>query len=113
VPILGLVFGYFLRTCVSPGSGNMVAAGFAMASVLISQMTNIVGGYVTGLLAPKHKLIHAVILGLLGLAVGIWVAIADWNQAPIWYHLVEIGLIFPVTVTGGWLASRRSNSGQA
>jgi len=64
-------------------------------------------GYLTAFIAGENKR-STMILGVLLLLVGIAVEAAAWNYIPVWYHIVFLLLLVPVTVAGGRLRSRLS-----
>jgi hypothetical protein len=108
IPIFGLIAGHVMLIYAPPVvlSSGVIFGGYAAISICCSQMSNIVAGFATGLLAPSRRLLHATILAVLSTAIGIWVASMDWHHAPPWYHITEIALVLPVTVAGGWIAER-------
>jgi TRAP-type C4-dicarboxylate transport system permease small subunit len=54
------------------------------------------------LIAKEDKLTN-LILGILLLAFGILVQVVAWNYMPIWYHLIFLALLIPMTMIGGKL----------
>ncbi len=42
-------------------------------------------------------------LGILLLAFGIFVQVMAWNYLPVWYHIVFLALLLPMTILGGRL----------
>lgn len=59
------------------------------------------GCYLTARVAPNRPMLHALVLGLLGLvlqAAGTW---AMWDTAPAWYHLASLSLVLPFAWLGG------------
>jgi len=69
----------------------------------------IAGGYLTAYLASSRPVLHAVILGLIGLVMSTVLAIAiiplDWG--PAWYPIGLAISSLPSVWLGGWLASKR------
>lgn len=61
------------------------------------------GCYLAARLAPKRPMLHALILGALGLVFNIGGTIAMWNTAPAWYHIVAPVLVMPYAWMGGRL----------
>lgn len=57
-------------------------------------------GYLTALIAGENRR-STLILGVLLVATGIYFQAMAWNYLPIWYHLVFLLLLIPVTVAGG------------
>lgn len=67
----------------------------------------ILGCCLTSRLAPSHALRHALVLGLLGLAVNVAGSIAMWNTAPVWYHAAAVATTLPWAWIGGKLGVRQ------
>jgi hypothetical protein len=65
------------------------------------------GCWVTARLAPARPMRHALILGALGLAFNVAGSIAMWHTAPVWYHVVGLGLTLPAAWLGGWIRERQ------
>src|SRR5258708_5353265 len=67
----------------------------------------IVGGYITARLAPNRPIGHALVLGLVGLALSIAGAASTWNQGPEfgprWYPLALVAMALPCAWLGGRL----------
>lgn len=68
----------------------------------------IAGGYITAKLAPSRPVLHAVILGGIGLVMSTAAAVVtiplDW--APAWYPILLAISSLPSVWFGGWLAAR-------
>lgn len=73
---------------------------------------NVLGGYVTAMIAPRNPVKHAVILGSIGLFFGIAGAIATLplNLGPAWYPIGIAVTALPFCWLGGFLYSRKSGS---
>jgi peptidoglycan/LPS O-acetylase OafA/YrhL len=71
----------------------------------------IVGGYITARLAPNRPLLHALLLGFVGLALSIAGAASTWNQGPEfgpkWYPLAVVAMAVPCAWLGGRLRSKQ------
>lgn len=78
----------------------------AAINVVRSFLTSIIAGYMTALVAGEFKR-STMILGVILLIVGVAVEYLFWNIAPLWYHIVFILFLIPMTILGGRL--RRSN----
>jgi multisubunit Na+/H+ antiporter MnhB subunit len=69
----------------------------------------IAGGYITARLAPNRPLLHALVLGVVGLALSIAGAAGTWNRGPEfgskWYPLAVIAMALPCSWLGGRLVS--------
>lgn len=62
-------------------------------------------GYLTAMIAGE-KSWSTVILGVLLLLFGIGVQAMAWNYVPVWYHIIFLLLLLPLTVAGGRLGTR-------
>ena len=62
-----------------------------------------VGCYLTARLAPSHPMRHALILGVLGLAVSLAGMSTMWDAAPVWYNVINLVLVMPYAWLGGRL----------
>ncbi len=71
-----------------------------------SFLTSIIAGYMAALVAGEYKK-STMILGVILVAVGIAVEFLMWNIAPVWYHVLFVLFLLPMTILGGRL--RRSN----
>jgi len=69
-------------------------------SIIIS----ILAGFFAAFVANENKW-STLILGVLLLAFGTMVEILAWNYLPIWYHVVFLLLLIPMTIVGGKLKS--------
>jgi hypothetical protein len=71
-------------------------------TLIRSVICSIIAGFVAALVA-KENTKSTLILGILLLAVGIFVQWIYWNIAPLWYHFLFLFLLIPVTIMGGKL----------
>ncbi len=67
----------------------------------------ITGCYVTARLAPSRPMMHALILGALGLVMNIVATISLWGTAPAWYHILNLLLVMPYAWIGGRIRERQ------
>lgn len=67
-------------------------------SVIIS----LISGYLAALVAAENRR-APLILGILLLLFGIMVQAYAWKYIPVWYHLLFLVLLIPVTMIGGRL----------
>ncbi len=63
----------------------------------------VAGCYLTARLAPRRPMLHALVLGVLGLIFNVAGTIAMWETAPVWFHGVSLLLVMPAAWLGGWL----------
>lgn len=77
-------------------------AGIAMVDLVRSFVVSIVSGYLAAVIAGENKR-SALILGVLIFVVGVAVQAMIWNYIPIWYHLLFLALLIPMTFIGAKL----------
>ena len=71
----------------------------------------VLGGYVTASLAPRHKMKHVVILGIIGMLVGSLGATLMSTYGPSWYSWGIVVLALPSVYVGAVLyQSKLQNS---
>ena len=67
----------------------------------------VAGAYIAARLAPQRPMMHALVLGVLGLAATIAGAAVTWNKGPAfgphWYPLALVALAMPQSWAGGKL----------
>lgn len=71
--------------------------GMLALSVICSLVSGAAAGRISGRTHPVM-----ILAGLL-LLVGIGVEASAWNLLPVWYHVLFLGLLIPVTVIAGRL----------
>lgn len=81
-------------------------ATIEIINLVRSFITSILSGYMAALVAGEYRR-STLALGILLLIVGIAVEALVWNLAPVWYHLIFIVALIPMTILGGKL--RRSS----
>ena len=120
--ILAVAAGFALWTVLWLGSNGLTAAaapdafnpdgstdavGLLLLFLVLSVVFSVVSGYVTALVARRKEAQHALYLGLLLLAVGLFVQVQVWDLMPLWYHLLFLVLLVPAALVGGRLRARR------
>lgn len=70
----------------------------------------IVGCYLTARLAPSRPMLHAIVVGFLGLIFTAAGTILMWSMAPAWYNITSLALVMPYAWVGGRLAERAQGS---
>ena len=70
--------------------------------LVLSILFSIMSGFLAAVIAKGNR--NAPIgLGILLLAVGIFFQAMVWNYMPIWFHVVFLALLIPMTILGGRL----------
>jgi hypothetical protein len=74
----------------------------------------VVGGYVTARLAPNRPMQHALLNGLIGVALSTLGAVLTWNRAlgPHWYPLALIVTAMPTAWLGAKFHTMQLRAGQ-
>lgn len=72
--------------------------------IIRSIVVSIMSGFLAAIIAGENRR-STLILGVLLLLFGIFVEVMAWNYLPLWYHLVFLALLIPMTVLGGRLKS--------
>ena len=70
-----------------------------------SFIVSIISGFTTALIARENSK-STFGLGVLLLVFGIFIQSAYWNYMPLWYHILFLLMLVPMTILGGKL--RRS-----
>ena len=83
--------------------------------MLVTAMTyrtilSIAGCFVTGILAPSRPMLHALVLGFIGLALTTAgaVVLIPMDLGPAWYPIALAVVSVPCAWIGGMLAERRT-----
>jgi hypothetical protein len=91
---------------LSPLGQRMDDALFLLAAVYRT-VYGIAGSYIAARLAPYRPMAHALLLGVVGLAVCIAGAVVTWDKGPEfgphWYPLALVALGMPQSWAGGKL----------
>ena len=71
----------------------------------------IIGGYIAAWLAPDRPVVHALVLGIIGIVFSTAGVIATWNKGPEfgpkWYPLTLVGIALPCALIGGLLRKQQ------
>ena len=101
---------------VFPAPGQPMANALWLLATLYRTAYGIAGGYVAARLAPDRPMSHAVVLGIVGIALSLAGTVATWNEGPgfgpKWYPLSLVATALPSSWAGGRLL-RAPSSGDA
>ena len=81
--------------------------GILLISLFRSVIISLASGFLAAVIARGDSKAY-VVLGILLLLVGSAVQIMTWNYMPLWYHLLFLALIVPMTYFGGRLREKIS-----
>ena len=79
-----------------------VTTGYLLIALARSIFISIIAGYIASFIARKNPMQTALILGVLLFLFGVFVQVSNWNRIPIWYHLIFLALLIPMT----WLGAK-------
>lgn len=101
-----------LLSLVAPGAfkpdGSTDSTLLLLLIVTLSVLFSVVAGWITFKVDRVRALGSSLILGVLLLAVGIFVQLQYWEVMPLWYHLSFLGALIPGVLVGYRLAVTRS-----
>jgi hypothetical protein len=75
-----------------------------------SVVFSIVSGYVAAKIAGVPAMMTALVLGILLLATGIFFQLKTWHLIPIWYNVIFLLLLIPMTFAGARMHSPAVNA---
>ena len=94
-------------TGVFPALGQPMSDALFLLATAYRTIYGVVGSYITARLAPDRPMQHALVGGLVGLALSTVGAAVTWNRGPAfgphWYPLALIVLAMPTAWAGGRL----------
>lgn len=110
IPILNLATNAALGRVLPewyPAGGRVESVPALLLSCAYVAAFGILGCYIAARLAPSRPMLHALILGALGLAVSIPTAMMAWNDAPAWFNLFNLLAVMPYAWIGGRIRERQ------
>jgi hypothetical protein len=92
-------------TGVFPALGQRMSDALFILATAYRTLYGVVGSYVTAQLAPDRPVGHALVGGLIGVALSTLGAVVTWNKdlGPHWYPLALIVTAMPTAWLGGKL----------
>ena len=117
--ILGVIVGFIVWTIIwflvdpvvrliapnmmpNPDLTN-IQTGFLVILIIASIICSLAAGFLA-VLVSKEQSKTTLYLGILLLLVGIFFQTMAWSLFPLWYHLIFLILLIPVTILGGKLS---------
>lgn len=95
----------FIPGFLDPGT-QITSVPLLLGTMAYVAVYAVFGCYVTARLAPSRPMLHALVLGALGLAFNVMGTIAMWSTAPAWYHTASLLLVMPYAYLGGRIRER-------
>ncbi len=92
-----------------PWDQPMYDPGLCLLALSYRIVYTVVGGYITARLAPRNPMRHALILGVIGFAIGTAGAIATipMHLGPAWYPIAIALTALPCAWLGGALMKKQ------
>ena len=90
------------QAAVDNKTSYTIASTILILSLIRSVIFSVLSGSITALIA-KENTKSTLGLGILLLVFGIFIQSVYWNYMPLWYHLLFLGLLIPMTILGGKL----------
>jgi len=106
VVVLSLGTDWVLHAAgVFPALGQKMSDALFVLATVYRTLYGVVGSYVTARLAPDRPMGHALVGGLIGVAMSTLGAVVTWNKdlGPRWYPLALIVTAMPTAWLGGKL----------
>lgn len=98
-------------TGIYPPWFQPMSSGLWLLAIGYRAIDGIVGGYVAAWLAPDRPVIHALVLGTIGIVLSTAGVIGTWDKGPEfgpkWYPLSLVGIALPCSLIGGLLRSKQ------
>ena len=96
----------------TPPTERFDTTWMVVTATIYRTLLSIVGCFIAGILAPSRPMLHALILGFIGLALSTAAAIVTipMDLGPAWYPVALAALAVPSGWVGGLLAERRGKS---
>jgi drug/metabolite transporter (DMT)-like permease len=92
---------------IFPTLAQVMSNSLLLLAAAYRAVYGVLGSYVAARLAPNRPMMHALVLGAIGLAVSVLGAAVTWNKeaefGPHWYPLALVVLAMPQAWLGGKL----------
>jgi len=99
---------------IFPALGDRMSDNLFVLATVYRTIFAVLGGYITARLAPNRPMQHALLNGLIGVALSTLGAVVTWNRAlgPHWYPLALVVTALPTAWLGGKLRLMQLGSNQ-
>ena len=90
----------------TPPDQGLFVPWMLMLALIYRSIYAVAGGYVTAMLVPSRPIRHAIILGITGVVLSTFGAMAGWDLSSHWYPVALIITALPCTWIGGKLKTK-------
>lgn len=97
-----------LRPDVHDANGITGDVSTLVVYLILSIVASLAAGFLTAKIAGKSKTLCAAILAICLLGTGIPVQLGVWNDLPVWYNLIFLILLVPITMLGAAVAGSKA-----
>lgn len=103
VPINLALAGFYGEAASAPP----FPTSYLVVALLLSVGYGLFSGYGAAWIAGTSELRLGLGAGIALLAVGLAVQLSAWEVLPVWWHLIFLGMLIPVCMTGARLRRQR------
>jgi hypothetical protein len=100
---------------VFPPWDQRASDALLLLATIYRTIYGVAGSFIAARLAPRRPMLHAMILGVLGLAASTAGAVATWNKGPVfgphWYPVALVVLAIPTAWAGGQIRLAQLRAG--
>ena len=100
----GKIFAEF-QNAVNRNEPFMSPKSVSVYLIFQSVLCSLIAGFTATVIARESRK-TTITLGILLLVTGIFVEASNWNYFPIWYHILFLLLLIPMTILGGKLGNK-------
>jgi len=123
--VLAIIVGFVVIFCLVGPTDLLMhslfpgrfAANGAVSDTTVLALTEIYvfiyavfGCYLCARIARRRPMLHALILGAMGLVLNVVASSMMWSLYPAWYHIVAILVAMPAAWVGGRIAERQMSA---
>ena len=90
------------EAAVSSGGAFTADTTILLMNIVRGSIISVMSGYLAAMIAGERGR-STMVLGVLLLAFGVLVAALTWAIIPLWYHIIFIAMLIPMTILGGKL----------
>ncbi|MCT7374753.1 hypothetical protein [Chelativorans salis] len=96
---------------VYPPWGEPMSTGQYILALIYRIVYAVLGSYVTARFAPSRPMLHALILGIIGVVLSTAGAVAMWHLGDHWYPIALVLISLPCAWAGGALYLKTETGG--
>lgn len=94
------------QNAVERNESFVIPTSVSIYLIFQSVLCSLVAGFAAAAIAKENRK-STLALGVLLLITGIFVEASNWNYFPLWYHILFLLLLIPMTILGGRLKTEK------